>query len=120
MNSIFALCVRGPHRQRTLDSIVSRYHNLRCPEPALNIDATPVKEQDPETRSALTGLRRGFQKTSISVDDSEELARLARAVSQEGITFELDPEAYIQLAGRCLGRHDGAVAGECVSGKLSG
>jgi hypothetical protein len=106
MLSIFALCVRSPHRTKTLDNVISRYHSLSpvtypvassSPSQTINIASEQYMK-------VLAATHNGFRKTSLEFENTQEMQRLIWAVQEEGINFELDPEAYVLLAERCLGQ----------------
>lgn len=89
-----------------LDNIVERYHspssvtypaNLTSPLQTINIASDPYAK-------ALAATKNGFRKTSLEFENTQEMERLIWAVQEEGIDFELDPEAYVLLAERCLGQ----------------
>lgn len=112
MLSIFALCVRSPHRTKTLDNVVERYHSpssvtysatLTAPLQIINIASERYVK-------ALAATQNGFRKTSLEFENTQEMERLVWAVQEEGIDFELDPEAYVLLAERCLGQRGGTPA----------
>ena len=107
MLSIFALSAQSPHRQKTLEGIVNRYHALA--------NGTGPHERsgglmDEQARSVYEAMQRGFHKTSMTLKDSLVMHRLAKAASQEGTLFGLDPEAYVFLANRRLAMSEGTPA----------
>jgi hypothetical protein len=110
MLSIFALCVRSPHRTKALDNVVERYHSSASvsrsttttpPSQTINIASDPYVK-------ALAATKNGFRKTSLESENAQEMESLIWAVQEEGIDFELDPEAYVLLAERCLGQRGGS------------
>ena len=112
MLSIFALSAQSPQRQKTLEGIVNRYRVLA--------NGTGPHERsgelmDEQAQSVYEAMQRGFRKISMAFKDSPEMHRLAKAASQEGTLVELDPEAYVFLANRCL-----AMSGGTPASKLSG
>jgi hypothetical protein len=112
MLSIFALCVRSPHRTRTLDNVVERFHSpssVSLPATQTSPSQTVDIASDPYVK-ALAATQNGFRKTSLEFENTQEMERLIWALQEEGIDFELDPEAYVLLAERCLKRRDGSPA----------
>jgi hypothetical protein len=112
MLSIFALCVRSPHRTRTLDNVVERFHSpssVSLPATQTSPSQTVDIASDPYVK-ALAATQNGFRKTSLEFENTQEMERLIWALQEEGIDFELDPEAYVLLAERCLKRRGGSPA----------
>jgi hypothetical protein len=110
MLSIFALCVRSPHRTKTLTEVVSRYNSLSTIELPNDLAFLSADIPNEGYAKVYTATKNGFQKTSLIFEDTKEMQRLIRAVREEGIEIELDPEAYVFLADQCLGQRGGLPA----------
>lgn len=95
-----------------LDKVVERYYSLS----SISLAATQtspsrtINMASEQYTKALAATQNGFRKTSLEFENTQEMERLIWAVQEEGIDFELDPEAYVLLAERCLGRPCGSPA----------
>jgi hypothetical protein len=82
MVSIFALCVRSPHRTKTLDNVVERYHSPSSVSlPA--IQTSPLQTiniASEQYMKALAATQNGFRKTSLEFENTQEMERLIWAV----------------------------------------